>query len=101
MKYEPDNPDFWDEVDRRQVQYTELRLSRSDNELDYNNADIPRRRHDPLGDLLDQKSIHFSEWQLEASDPLRAANGILRMTAIAIVFWATLIGIVWLANAYL
>ena len=34
MKYEPHNPHFWEEVDRRQVQYTEMRLSRSDNELD-------------------------------------------------------------------
>ena len=41
MKYEPDNPHFWEEVDRRQEAYTEMRLSRSDNELDYNNADIP------------------------------------------------------------
>ena len=81
--------------------YLDMRNDRSDNELDYNNADIPRRRHAPLGDLLDQKSIHFSEWQLEASDPLRAASGILLMTVIAIVFWATLIGVVLAANHYI
>ena len=72
MKYRPHDPDFWHEVDRRQVErreqelmsdkiidhYTgcdlsedelrewlELRLRQSDDELDYNNADIPRRYH--------------------------------------------------------
>lgn len=34
-------------------------------------------------------------------DPLRAATGILRMTVIAILFWATLIGIVLAANHYI
>ena len=31
-------------------------------------------------------------------DPLRAAKGILTMTVIAVVFWSSLCGIVWLAN---
>ena len=65
-------------------------LDRSDNELDYNNADIPRRKL--TGWRVDPEYLD------DLRDPLRAATGILRMTAIAIVFWATLIGIVWAAN---
>ena len=45
---------------------------------------------------------HYEQDYIEdLRDPLRAAAGILRMTVIAIIFWATLIGIVWLANTYL
>ena len=72
MNYTPHDPDFWEQVDIKQVETMERKLKQLD--------------PDYIEDLR---------------DPLRAAAGILLMTVIAIVFWATLIGIVWLANAYL
>ena len=55
MKYAPHDPDYWEYVDIKQVQRREqemdMLIDRSDNELDYNNADIPwqhlnKPRHD-------------------------------------------------------
>ena len=95
MKYEPDNPHFWDEVDRRQVEYTELRLSRSDNELDYNNADIPHYKRKLASLDIDPDYIE------DLKDPARAVRGIFYGILISILFWSLLVGIVWLANTYL
>ena len=67
-----DSDDYWEWVDMKQVETMERKLAQLD--------------PDYIEDLR---------------DPLRAAAGILRMTVIAIIFWATLIGIVWLANQYL
>ena len=58
------------------------------NHDEYDNAQLPDYARDP--DYIE-----------DLRDPLRAATGILRMTVISIVFWATLIGIVWLANHYI
>lgn len=41
------------------------------------------------------------EYLDDISDPLRAAEGIFNMIFFAVLFWGTLIALVWLANTYL
>ena len=101
MKYEPDNPHFWDEVDRRQVEYTELRLSRSDNELDYNNADIPYYNHAEYDNAQLPAYARDPDYIEDLKDPARAVRGIFYGILISVLFWSLLVGIVWLANTYL
>ena len=55
---------------------------------EYDLAQLPDYARDP-------------DYLYDIRDPLRAAKGILTMTVIAVVFWSSLCGIVWMANHYI
>ncbi len=72
MKYAPHDPEYWEHVDIKQVEYMEKQFAK-----------------------LDQEYID------EIRDPMRSARGVFAMMFLAVIFWGGLCFLVAAVNTYI